>query len=203
MNGGLCITPGLCICPPGFYGINCDKGKCHQPCRNGGKCTGKNKCKCSKGYQGDLCSKPVCEPSCGLYGTCVEPNKCQCKEGWHGRHCNKKLADHHECNPPGMGVTDVNPRLSDSLAVLGSLGSLARPSIRLSGRTLFVLRGNRRVSTFVRQSKILCSNGVRSQRSERPEASRQQAQAAHAFAKKGRGEACPTRIQLYLVNSNI
>lgn len=26
MNGGLCITPGLCICPPGFYGINCDKG---------------------------------------------------------------------------------------------------------------------------------------------------------------------------------
>ncbi|OXB67462.1 hypothetical protein ASZ78_006793 [Callipepla squamata] len=57
MNGGLCITPGLCICPPGFYGINCDKGKCHQPCRNGGKCMGKNKCKCSKGYQGDLCSK--------------------------------------------------------------------------------------------------------------------------------------------------
>ncbi|KAK4831842.1 hypothetical protein QYF61_019600 [Mycteria americana] len=118
MNGGLCITPGLCICPPGFYGINCDKdtksgqcclphegrcrglrplflcfrflGKCHQPCRNGGKCTGKNKCKCSKGYQGDLCSKPVCEPGCGLYGTCAEPNRCQCKEGWHGRHCNKR-----------------------------------------------------------------------------------------------------------------
>lgn len=26
MNGGLCVTPGFCICPPGFYGVNCDKG---------------------------------------------------------------------------------------------------------------------------------------------------------------------------------
>lgn len=74
-------------------------------------------------------------------------------------HPTLEPADHPDCNPPGMGVTDVNPRLSDSLAVLESLSSLARPSICLSGRTPFILRGNGRVSTFVRQSKIVCSNG--------------------------------------------
>lgn len=26
LNGGMCMSPGVCICPPGYYGASCEKG---------------------------------------------------------------------------------------------------------------------------------------------------------------------------------
>uniref|UniRef100_A0A8D0H7G0 Wnt inhibitory factor 1 n=1 Tax=Sphenodon punctatus TaxID=8508 RepID=A0A8D0H7G0_SPHPU len=96
MNGGLCVTPGLCICPPGFYGISCDKANCTTTCFNGGTCFYLGKCICPAGLEGDQCEISKCHQLCRNGGKCTGKNKCKCSKGyqgdlcWHGRHCNKR-----------------------------------------------------------------------------------------------------------------
>ncbi|XP_061323844.1 wnt inhibitory factor 1 isoform X2 [Pezoporus flaviventris] len=105
MNGGLCITPGLCICPPGFYGINCDKANCTTTCFNGGTCFYLGKCICPSGYEGDQCEISKCHQPCRNGGKCTGKNKCKCSKGYQGDLCSKPV-----CEPScGLYGTCVEP----------------------------------------------------------------------------------------------
>uniref|UniRef100_A0A8V0YE64 Wnt inhibitory factor 1 n=1 Tax=Gallus gallus TaxID=9031 RepID=A0A8V0YE64_CHICK len=98
MNGGLCITPGLCICPPGFYGINCDKANCTTTCFNGGTCFYLGKCICPSGFEGDQCEISKCHQPCRNGGKCMGKNKCKCSKGYQGDLCSKPVCE------PGCGL---------------------------------------------------------------------------------------------------
>ncbi|XP_069485851.1 wnt inhibitory factor 1 isoform X2 [Ambystoma mexicanum] len=90
MNGGLCVSPGLCICPPGYYGANCDKANCTATCFNGGTCFYPRKCVCLPGFEGEQCEMSRCHQSCRNGGKCIGKNKCKCAKGFQGDLCSKR-----------------------------------------------------------------------------------------------------------------
>jgi hypothetical protein len=79
-NGFCDCGSGLCLCEPGFSGINCETDICSSTnCVNG---------ICSAKYLGgDL---PV------------SINRCVCEEGWYGERCDSK-------NPPSIDVSSLMP----------------------------------------------------------------------------------------------
>ncbi|XP_073411549.1 wnt inhibitory factor 1 isoform X2 [Dendrobates tinctorius] len=93
LNGGLCVTPGLCICPPGYYGTNCDKANCTTSCLNGGTCFYPGKCICPSGYEGDQCETSKCQQPCRNGGKCSGKNKCKCSKGYQGDLCSKPVCE--------------------------------------------------------------------------------------------------------------
>ncbi|XP_066297939.1 angiopoietin-1 receptor-like [Branchiostoma lanceolatum] len=116
-NGGVCDdNTGECVCPPGFYGHNCESAcannkigtSCTRECE-GGDCTGQllcvmdpYGCSCAPGLMGIECNT-VC--SDGLYGAgCTQTCHCAsggsvcdvmtgvcssggCEAGWKGSNC--------------------------------------------------------------------------------------------------------------------
>ncbi|KAK0136096.1 von Willebrand factor D and EGF domain-containing protein [Merluccius polli] len=56
-NGGTCVKPGVCACPGGFYGSQCQIAVCSPPCKNGGQCMRNNVCSCPDGYTGKRCQR--------------------------------------------------------------------------------------------------------------------------------------------------
>ncbi|RXM32363.1 Wnt inhibitory factor 1 [Acipenser ruthenus] len=89
LNGGLCVSPGVCICPPGYYGINCDKANCTTVCHNGGTCFHPGKCICPAGFEGPHCEIGKCRQPCRNGGKCTGRNKCKCPKGFLGDLCSK------------------------------------------------------------------------------------------------------------------
>ncbi|CAG5115567.1 unnamed protein product, partial [Candidula unifasciata] len=55
-NGGSCIPPNKCECPPLFYGRRCQRAKCQITCLNGGRCHN-NQCHCPFGFTGRRCER--------------------------------------------------------------------------------------------------------------------------------------------------
>ncbi|XP_070644680.1 wnt inhibitory factor 1 isoform X3 [Bos indicus] len=105
MNGGLCVTPGFCICPPGFYGVNCDKANCSATCFNGGTCFYPGKCICPPGLEGEQCETSKCPQPCRNGGKCIGKNKCKCSKGYQGDLCSKPVCKpgcgtHGTCHEP-------------------------------------------------------------------------------------------------------
>ncbi|KAJ6665410.1 hypothetical protein lerEdw1_003250, partial [Lerista edwardsae] len=57
LNGGTCIRPNTCACPPGFFGPHCQSAFCNPSCKNNGQCMRNNVCSCMEGYVGRRCQK--------------------------------------------------------------------------------------------------------------------------------------------------
>ncbi|XP_041797087.1 scavenger receptor class F member 1 [Chelmon rostratus] len=98
LKNEICVYPGVCRCPPGYYGAHCKTScppefwaaDCRQvcPCHPHGLCdhlTGK--CTCNPNRWGPLCQY-TCE--CNQHGHChpVHGN-CVCDKGWWTPTCSK------------------------------------------------------------------------------------------------------------------
>ncbi|XP_055370271.1 scavenger receptor class F member 1 isoform X2 [Betta splendens] len=94
----ICVYPGVCHCPPGYFGARCRTpcplqlwgSNCRQECRcfPHGRChpvTGE--CSCRPNRWGPLCQHAC---TCARYGQChpVHGN-CTCDEGWWTAACSK------------------------------------------------------------------------------------------------------------------
>ncbi|XP_019741443.1 scavenger receptor class F member 1 isoform X2 [Hippocampus comes] len=102
----LCVYPGVCRCPPGYYGAHCKTrcppefwaSDCHQvcPCHPHGHChpvTGE--CTCNPNRWGPLCQY-ACK--CARHGVCHPVyGNCTCDEGWWMSTCIKPC----QCVPGG------------------------------------------------------------------------------------------------------
>lgn len=82
-NGGICAE-GICDCPDGFSGTNCDtEDLCITQtveCLNDGECFD-GACKCKTFYYGESCAD-YC-----VYGTYADGN-CNCNDGIEGDNCD-------------------------------------------------------------------------------------------------------------------
>uniref|UniRef100_A0A8B9LST8 Wnt inhibitory factor 1 n=1 Tax=Astyanax mexicanus TaxID=7994 RepID=A0A8B9LST8_ASTMX len=101
-NGGLCMSPGVCICPPGYFGAGCEKGmvdfypthsNCSTTCLNGGTCFHPGKCICPAAFEGSRCEISKCRQPCRNGGKCMGRNKCKCSKGYHGDLCSKAVCE--------------------------------------------------------------------------------------------------------------
>uniref|UniRef100_A0A8C2F8W6 Wnt inhibitory factor 1 n=1 Tax=Cyprinus carpio TaxID=7962 RepID=A0A8C2F8W6_CYPCA len=105
LNGGLCMSPGVCICPPGYFGPSCERANCSTTCLNGGTCFHPGKCICAVGFEGSRCELSKCQQPCRNGGKCTGRNKCKCSKGYHGDLCSKAV-----CEPScGAHGTCVEP----------------------------------------------------------------------------------------------
>ncbi|XP_061173427.1 uncharacterized protein LOC133182595 [Saccostrea echinata] len=86
-HGGTCVAPGVCRCPTGYSGNNCERPICFPPCQHG-RCYRPQQCSCYPGYSGNRCQIPICSPKCQHGGSCVSPNTCSCLNGYSGHNCN-------------------------------------------------------------------------------------------------------------------
>ncbi|KAM9732652.1 scavenger receptor class F member 1 [Menidia menidia] len=98
LKNEVCLFPGVCRCPPGFYGAQC-KTRCpydfwaHDcrrvcPCYPNGRChPATGECTCNSNRWGPLCQY-ACK--CTRHGHChpVHGN-CTCDEGWWTATCSK------------------------------------------------------------------------------------------------------------------
>ncbi|XP_077578357.1 scavenger receptor class F member 1 [Stigmatopora nigra] len=106
LKNELCVYPGVCRCPPGYYGAHC-KTRCPPefwssdcrrvcPCHPHGRChpvTGD--CTCDPNRWGPLCQH-ACK--CGDHGVCHPVyGNCSCDEGWWTSTCAKPC----QCVPGG------------------------------------------------------------------------------------------------------
>ncbi|KAL8587757.1 hypothetical protein ACOMHN_020975 [Nucella lapillus] len=85
--GRVCVQPGICGCPAGFTGDNCNIPVCDPICRNGGVCVTPNVCRCFSGYTGAQCQETSCTPACVNNGRCIGRNRCLCPYGFTGNRC--------------------------------------------------------------------------------------------------------------------
>ncbi|XP_071353287.1 scavenger receptor class F member 1 [Trachinotus anak] len=98
LKGEICVSPGVCRCPPGYYGAQCKThcppefwaSDCRQVCRchPNGQCnpvTGE--CTCNRNRWGPLCQNSC---KCSHHGHCdpVHGN-CTCDKGWWTPTCSK------------------------------------------------------------------------------------------------------------------
>ncbi|KAM9853421.1 scavenger receptor class F member 1 [Aulostomus maculatus] len=118
LKNEVCVYPGVCRCPPGYYGAHCKTrcplefwaADCRQvcPCYPHGRCdpvTGE--CTCNANRWGPLCQF-ACK--CARFGRChpVHGN-CTCDEGWWTSTCAKPC----QCVPRGsvgMGCDQLTGR---------------------------------------------------------------------------------------------
>ncbi|XP_023234733.1 sushi, von Willebrand factor type A, EGF and pentraxin domain-containing protein 1-like [Centruroides sculpturatus] len=95
LNGGHCIPPGICACPPGFAGELCQQAICILPCLNGGTCIEPYKCSCEEGFTGSRCETAICQPHCQNSGLCIAPNLCRCRINFRGPQCQYENFRNH------------------------------------------------------------------------------------------------------------
>ncbi|GAA6225012.1 scavenger receptor class F member 1 [Lates japonicus] len=115
----ICVYPGVCRCPPGYYGAHCKTrcppefwaSDCRQVCRchPHGRCdpvTGE--CTCNPNRWGPLCQYPC---KCTRHGRChpVHGN-CTCDEGWWSHTCSKPCQCSSSGGSVGPGCNQVNGR---------------------------------------------------------------------------------------------
>ncbi|XP_054649705.1 scavenger receptor class F member 1 [Dunckerocampus dactyliophorus] len=98
LKNELCVYPGVCRCPAGYYGAHCKtrcppefwSSDCRQvcPCHPHGRChpiTGE--CTCNPNRWGPLCQYNC---KCTRHGTCHPVyGNCTCNEGWWTSTCAK------------------------------------------------------------------------------------------------------------------
>ncbi|XP_054653855.1 protein delta homolog 2 isoform X1 [Dunckerocampus dactyliophorus] len=113
-NGATCVMDDggefTCVCPPDFYGPNCQlkAGPCLQnrsACQNGGQCEDDHgfaaqlTCRCLAGFSGPRCETDVDDCAmapCANGATCLDAiNRflCVCPTGFTGRFCTVNMDD--------------------------------------------------------------------------------------------------------------
>jgi hypothetical protein len=96
-NGGTCNeTDGVCDCPFGYTGANCEKSifdcEFNQAACINGTCVN-NVCQCDAGYFGAKCDQDSCSIlNCQNGGTCIG-GSCQCPAGFTGNECQTRTTD--------------------------------------------------------------------------------------------------------------
>ncbi|XP_068910670.1 epidermal growth factor-like protein 8 isoform X5 [Tenebrio molitor] len=121
INGGKCVRPNVCSCPPGYDGTYCETKTslyaptpCAAPCLNGGVCTPPTICICPPGYSGPRCEQDVDE--CKKFKPCDQicyntpgSYKCECKENFSlqkdGQSCRKE-----DDEGTTLEATDLEPQ---------------------------------------------------------------------------------------------
>ncbi|XP_064613167.1 fibrillin-2-like [Liolophura sinensis] len=112
-NGGTCVEPDECECPPGFQTPQCDDidecgtstHDCEQHCVNS---LGGFRCTCDEGYALSTDNRsctPACfdeEPGvCPNHGVCVRPGECRCGAGYAPPQCDdvdECMLDQDDCD---------------------------------------------------------------------------------------------------------
>lgn len=102
LNGGACVD-GICDCPPGYLGINCQN---FEPCDtivclNEAPCVF-GVCACPPGYSGDNCENfdPCFDVVCENDGSCVD-GTCQCPPNFIGDNCEIQVT------PTSIAITAI------------------------------------------------------------------------------------------------
>ncbi|CAJ1065562.1 scavenger receptor class F member 1 [Xyrichtys novacula] len=102
----ICVYPGVCRCPPGYFGALCKTrcpfefwgSDCRQvcPCHPHGRCNpATGECTCNANRWGPLCQY-ACK--CGRHGRCNSVyGNCTCDVGWYTPTCSKMC----QCNSGG------------------------------------------------------------------------------------------------------
>ncbi|XP_028274925.1 scavenger receptor class F member 1 [Parambassis ranga] len=98
LKGEICLHPGVCRCPPGFYGAQC-KTRCPPEfwapdcrrvcqCYPNGRCDSvTGKCTCNPNRWGPLCQYSC---KCARHGHCHPVyGNCTCDDGWWSSTCSK------------------------------------------------------------------------------------------------------------------
>lgn len=79
-NGGQCVSPDKCVCPPGWTGLSCENGEC----------VSLSVCVCVHLSVLTLSlslSPALCSPMCLNGGSCIRSNVCECPHGFYGAQC--------------------------------------------------------------------------------------------------------------------
>lgn len=101
-NGGVCVD-GICDCPLGFSGFNCEEASpCDTiVCENNAPCV-LGVCACPPGYSGPTCADfdPCFDTECQNGGTC-EDGLCDCPPNYEGNLCEDQI------EPTSITVTAV------------------------------------------------------------------------------------------------
>ena len=109
-NGGVCLD-GVCDCPPGYVGFNCqDYDACDSTsCLNGGTCE-MGICDCPPGYSGINCEDfdPCADLTCENGGTCLD-GICECPPYYQGVTCSEQIT------PSTVSLTAIRVTLFPTL----------------------------------------------------------------------------------------
>ena len=103
-NNGDCHA-GVCYCPDGFTGDNCENITCPLGCDNGGMCLSNGTCQCSYPFHGTNCEMKMCPAECENKGTCLSNGTCQCSYPFHGTNCEIKMCP-AECENKGTCLSN-------------------------------------------------------------------------------------------------
>lgn len=80
-NGGQCVSPDECRCPPGWTGPSCETGECVLVSKCVCVCVDISMLMLSSLYPA------LCSPVCLNGSPCVRPNVCECPHGFYGAQC--------------------------------------------------------------------------------------------------------------------
>ena len=101
----------MCVCKPGWSGIDCETPVCPNGCGGHGSCDAVNNdgtCDCSGGWSGSNCTvAPHCiAVGCGEHGACntvANDGSCACTKGWSGASCEiVPICQSSGCNGRGQ-----------------------------------------------------------------------------------------------------
>ena len=85
----------MCVCKPGWSGIDCETPVCPNGCGGHGSCVSPGACRCDAGWGGARRQLAECEACCSGHGECVggkSERRCMCASGWRGRRARSPSA---------------------------------------------------------------------------------------------------------------
>ena len=96
VNGGTCVAPNHCTCPPGWTGATCSQGAWGSKVHRWGVLR----------VSFFFLSAATCSPPCQNGGSCISPDSCVCTQSWMAPDCS-----HRKFNNVAMhiSVSKTNP----------------------------------------------------------------------------------------------
>ena len=85
VNGGSCVAPNNCTCPPGWTGATCSQGAWGSKVHRWGVLR----------VSFFFLSAATCSPPCQNGGSCISPDSCVCTQGWTRPDCSHRMSKGH------------------------------------------------------------------------------------------------------------